>query len=536
MVENLHSNRLFVIFSIIFFSLMVMNYVLNRSFVKEILINEQLNILKSSSYRIEKWIENKKLNLKSIDSLITGLDPIKHELIIKDILTQSMTIANFSSVYSGYENGKTISSVNFNEPSNYDPRKRPWYINTLIQDDIYITKPYIDVGLNVPVISICQSLKNKEIFNGVLCGILSFDNIKSEILDLKLENDGFVFLMDDNLNILLHPDKNLELTKAKFNNINFNTTQTEHYETKNEIITIKPLQNSKLILVAKTLKNNIYQKINIRFISNIFIYMISVILFIFLGYIYNKKMQKQKEIFQKTKQEYEILLFAQTKMAELGQMAGAISHQWIQPLNSLGIFLGNLVQFKKIGKLTDEIFYDNMDKSIKNIEYMTQTMKTFKNFYKVEEKPQIFDVKQAILDTIFILFSEHSKVKIKVISKKQAQLTCKNYINDFKQIITCLIQNSKQVFSKEIYIKYPKIIILIDSDDKFINVKVIDNATGIKKGFEDKIFKPFLSTKNSSGLGLYISKLIVSKKCGGELMLIKNKKPTIFLLKIAKEV
>ena len=46
----------------------------------------------------------------------------------------------------------------------------------------------------------------------------------------------------------------------------------------------------------------------------------------------------------------------------------------IQPLNALGIFLGNLVQFKRLGRLSDEIFYDNIDRSLKNIDYMTITM------------------------------------------------------------------------------------------------------------------------------------------------------------------
>ncbi|CZE46280.1 sensor histidine kinase [Campylobacter geochelonis] len=536
MVENFYNNRLFIVFSIIFLSLMAGNYALNRSFVKEILINEQLNILKSSSYRIEKWIENKRLSLQSINSLITHLDSKKDKEAIRDILLQSQAIANFSSVYSGYETGKSISSRNFNEPKNYDPRLRPWYKNTIAQTSTYITKPYADVGLQTSVISICQSIVENHLPKGVLCGILSFNDIKNEILDLRLENNGFLFLIDNELNILLHPNSALELSKAKFDIKNIDLNKTLNYETNDEIITIKPLQNSQLILVAKTLKKNIYHKINIQFLRNFTIYLISAILFIFLGYFYNQRVKREKEMFEKAKQEYEILLFSQTKMAELGQMVGAISHQWIQPLNALGILLGNLVQFKKLGRLNDEIFYDNIDRSLKNIDYMTNTMSIFKNFYKVEEKPQIFDIKEAIDDTIFILFSQHSKIKIRISCKKDIDLTCKNYINEFKQIITCLIQNSKQALNNAKDIKEPKIVISISKEDEFFNVRVIDNAKGIEDGFKDKIFKPFLSTKNSSGLGLYISKLIASKKCGGNLVLLKNKKPTIFLLKIAKQI
>lgn len=533
---NFNNNKLFIIFSIIFLSLMVVSHMLNRSFVREILINEQLNILKSSSHRIEKWIENKKLSLKSVNSLISNLDHNKDEIIIKDILNKSTQIANFSSVYAGYKDKQTLSSGDFKAPPNYDPTLRPWYQNTIKTDEIYITKPYKDVGLKTSVISICQSIKQSKDIEGVLCGILSFNDIKNEILDLSLDDGGYLFLIDSNQNTLLHPNESLEHKKAKFDIENLDLAKTQNYETKNEIFTINPLQNSKLILIAKTPKDEIYKKINLQFIRNLAIYVVSALLFLCLGYFYNKKIKNQTELLEKTKREYEVLLFSQAKMIELGQMISSISHQWIQPLNALGIFLGNLVQFKRLGRLSDEIFYDNIDRSLKNIDYMTNTMIMFKNFYKIEEEAQEFNIKEAIDETIFILFSQHSKVQIKVLCKNSENLKCKNHLNEFKQIITCLIQNSKQALNERKELKYPKIVIPIKESGNFYEIRVIDNANGIDENLREEIFKPFKSTKNSSGLGLYISRLIAVKKCGGELNLSRIRKPTIFTLKIAKEI
>lgn len=653
MRDNFYKKHLFIIFSLIFLSLMVGNHWLNRSFVKEILINEQLSILKSSSDRIEKWLENKKSSLKSINSLISKYDSEIGEQTIQDILEKSQNIAKFSSVYAGYENKITISSKIFNKPQNYDPTKRPWYINTIKEDKLYITKPYLDVGLQTHVISICQSIKDKDISKGVLCGILSFNDIKSEILDLRLEKNGYIFLMDYDFNILLHPDETLELKKAEFNIDDLNLTQTLNYETDSEILTFKPLPNSHLILVAKTLKKNIYTRINEQFIVNFAIYIISIFLFLTLAFFYNKISNKQETLLEKTnkmldlfvnnsskgilitneqnkiiftnkklnnilnlqnypvdydeliqnfpaqtaakiknfalkrsnsksylelhyelnkkhfqiqissiftqnknyegmilfltnvsqkhkfnefKKEHERMLFQQTKMAELGQMIAAISHQWIQPLNSLSIFLGNLMQFKKINKLSDEIFYENITRSLNNIDYLVNTMDIFKNFYKLETKTQIFDIKKAISDTIFILFAQQSKINIKIAIKQNTNLTCQNYLNEFKQIIACLIQNSKQALIDSKNKKRARIVISIKENNTHFEIRVIDNAGGINENQKDKIFTPFLSTKNSTGLGLYISKLIANKKCRGDLYLIKSKNPTIFMLKIAKKV
>lgn len=497
MVENLQKNRTFLLFSLIFLTLMLINYAINRSFVKNALINEQLLMLKNSSDKVQKWLESKKSSLSAVSELILNISPKDDEILIKDILRKSENIAGFRSVYVGYESGSIISSKDFKRPENYLPKERPWYENTIKNGGFYITKPYVDKGLKILVISICKSVKN-----GVLCGILSFDDVKNE-----LENNN-LFLSDDS---------------------SLNTQNP--LETDDEILSFKRLENSHLILIAKTPKKDIYAKINEQFIINFAIYLLSIILFLILAYFYNKKISKQKAEFEMVKQEYEILLFSSSKMAELGAMIAAISHQWIQPLNSLSIFLGNLVQFKKLGRLSDEIFYENTKRSLENIDYMANVMQMFKEFYKSKNEPEIFNVKQAILDTIFILFAKNYDLKIKICLKKDTQINCLNYINEFKQIIACLISNSKDALREK---KHAIIVININERDEKMIIDVIDNGSGIKD--KTKIFKPFFSAKNSSGLGLYISKLIANKKLNGDLRLKNSQNPTIFTLEFLKDV
>ncbi|HDZ5339877.1 TPA: sensor histidine kinase [Campylobacter fetus] len=535
MKEILYKNNIFIIFSIFFLLLMIGNYYLNRSFVKEVLTNEQLSILKNSSDKIQEWLENKKTSLKFISLLVANFDHTKEQNTIQDILIKSQEIANFSSTYVGYENDTMLSSRVFQGPKNYAPTQRPWHINTVLQNGIYITKPYLDVGLKIPVISICQSIKRENKLQGVICGVISFESIKNEILNLRLEN-GYIFLIDEDLNILLHPDSETGFSQTKFNIENLDFIKSLSHETQNEILNFKPLENSKLILVTKTLKDNIYNKINEQFIINLMIYVISIILFLILAYFYNKRLERQSKIFEKAKRDYEVLLFQQTKMAELGQMIAALSHQWIQPLNSLGIFLGNLMQFKKMNKLSDEIFYDNITRSLQNIDYMSKTMDMFKNFYKIEKNVQEFDIQKAINDTVCVLFPVKSTIDIKVTIAKGVTPMCKNYINEFKQITACLIQNSKQILQNSKNKKRTRIVVNIKQTQTHFVIRVIDNSDGIAQNFKDDLFTPFMSTKGSSGLGLYISKLIANKKCGGDLYVSRYQNPTIFTLTILKKV
>ena len=87
-----------------------------------------------------------------------------------------------------------------------------------------------------------------------------------------------------------------------------------------------------------------------------------------------------------------------------------------------------------------------------------------------------------------------------------------------KAILTILI-NALDMFEVR-NIEYPKIKIMISSHNGKSKLSISDNAQGINKDCLDKIFEAYFSTKKSkknSGLGLYISKMIVEQNLNGIL-------------------
>ena len=72
-------------------------------------------------------------------------------------------------------------------------------------------------------------------------------------------------------------------------------------------------------------------------------------------------------------------------------------------------------------------------------------------------------------------------------------------------------------------------------DKKYSLLEISDNAGGITKENIDKIFEPYFTTKHKSqgtGLGLFMSKMIIEKSLDGQLSHKNTKDGSIFTIKL----
>nr|WP_036790578.1 methyl-accepting chemotaxis protein [Pleomorphomonas koreensis] len=114
--------------------------------------------------------------------------------------------AEFLSVYLGEESGTFTISPKAEMPEGYDPRKRPWYIDTAKAASTQLTEPYIDLATNKVVISAAVPVKVDGKLIGVFGGDFALDKLIERIKAANFGGIGQAFLVSSEGKILVHPD------------------------------------------------------------------------------------------------------------------------------------------------------------------------------------------------------------------------------------------------------------------------------------------------------------------------------------------
>ncbi|RLA83024.1 MAG: hypothetical protein DRG78_05560 [Epsilonproteobacteria bacterium] len=218
-------------------------------------------------------------------------------------------------------------------------------------------------------------------------------------------------------------------------------------------------------------------------------------------------------------------LFAQSRLAQMGEMISMIAHQWRQPLSAISSTAVNL----KTKLLLDSFKLDTpesrlecntyFEKRLGNIENFVQTLTTtiddFRNFYKPNKKyitTTFKDIVEKALDIIKASLLNHN---IEIIYEYNSDKELDLYGNEMMQVILNILKNAQDNFIEK-NIENAKIIITIEDS----SISISDNGGGIPEAIIDNIFDPYFSTKdekNGTGLGLYMSKTIVQEHHKGTL-------------------
>ena len=221
---------------------------------------------------------------------------------------------------------------------------------------------------------------------------------------------------------------------------------------------------------------------------------------------YQENLEKKVEKEISIRRSREKALLQQSKLASMGEMIGAIAHQWRQPLNELSIRIQKLKYNYVKEEIDQEFISAFIEKNKKTIEFMSTTIDDFRNFFRIDKEKKEFLIKVAIEEVINIQSAQLKDHHIEVILEGE-DFVFNGFKTEFQQVIINIINNSKDNFIEN-KIAEPKIIIKLHSN----KIEILDNGGGIPEDVLYRVFEPYFTTKDQgkgTGMGLYMSKMII---------------------------
>jgi signal transduction histidine kinase len=236
---------------------------------------------------------------------------------------------------------------------------------------------------------------------------------------------------------------------------------------------------------------------------------------------------------EESKQKDKALL-QQSRLAQMGEMLSLIAHQWRQPLSEVSAILMELETASQFGKATREMIAYSVQEADKLLVYMSRTIDDFRGFFKPSRDKELFEVHVACEEALSLASALLKNAHISVHVSMHQTPTIEGYANEYAQVVLNLLINAKEALQKNSVLE-PSLWLDVSVNEAGAScVKVWDNAGGIDESIHESLFEPYASTKTSSGsgLGLYMSKMIIEQNMGGKLSVTNTKEGACFCIEV----
>ncbi len=232
------------------------------------------------------------------------------------------------------------------------------------------------------------------------------------------------------------------------------------------------------------------------------------------------KVEKEQEIQRQ-------FLVQKSKLSSMGEMMGAIAHQWRQPLNVLSLNIQSLEDDFAEGLITKSFIKTFINKNRETILFMSKTIDDFRNFFKIDKAKQHFSVKEALMQTLSLHSAQFKNYHIGVEIEGE-DVEIEGFKGEFQQVLLNILSNAKDAIVGKSIDEGHIAITLYPT-----HMVIEDNAGGIEETILERIFEPYFTTKgqgDGTGIGLYMSKMIIEKNMGGSLSVQNGTKGARFTI------
>jgi len=180
----------------------LVSYSKSKTILEENLIATSSELLTQAEQSINYYTNGyeESLTERAINQVVQQIvsKPDSLAIMLQDFKNYAESHPEVLSIYIGTETKSTYIYPPAEFPADYDPTQRPWYINTVKENKLNWTSPYVDTATGKLVITVAMPVYNS-FDNNALTGVLAIDipleSISNNITSIKIGQTGYPFLV-----------------------------------------------------------------------------------------------------------------------------------------------------------------------------------------------------------------------------------------------------------------------------------------------------------------------------------------------------
>jgi len=222
---------------------------------------------------------------------------------------------------------------------------------------------------------------------------------------------------------------------------------------------------------------------------------------------------ERRELELREKQEQ---LIQAGKLATLGELTTGIAHELNNPLNNIGLFVGNAIDRIDLGQVEPEAVRDELGRAMDQVRKATEIISHLRTFGRaatiVYEPVEI----AAVVERSLALMQEQLRLREISVAVEPGSEPIVVHGNEIQleQVFVNLLTNARDALTD---VQAKQIWITCEIEPPMAVVTFADNGPGVPPDLEARIFDPFFTTKEvgaGTGLGLSITYGIVTEHAG----------------------
>jgi C4-dicarboxylate-specific signal transduction histidine kinase len=205
------------------------------------------------------------------------------------------------------------------------------------------------------------------------------------------------------------------------------------------------------------------------------------------------------------------------KMATLGELTTGVAHELNNPLNNIGLFVGNVIDHVRARRIDEERILHDLGRVMEQVKKATEIISHLRTFGRAApvsiERVSMRDVIERSLSLM------HEQMRLREIdvhreTDRGPEPTVRGNSIQLEQVVINLLTNARDALAAA---PTKTIDIECGVSGDVVTIVVRDTGEGIPAGLEQRIFDPFFTTKevgSGTGLGLSITYAIIEEHHG----------------------